>query len=316
MFPVDRNAALAVAAVVVGLLGACGKVDSPTAEARGVQKANAYIACFNAVGQPILDSFAQYTGWMQDAEAGPTGRETQVRGPGTVLAHHAKPCAAPMVAALAMVPADPHLDAPARAYQASFEDLYGVIEQADRYYQREDYRQDNGVGMRGHHAPLMQAYGAFFAAARAMNAALEKREDDSRMAQLKAIEAAEGRSLAYHRLRIVSEGQQLTRLLAADAPDLDGARTQLTAFQAQLRQAQDDTVGNGDAMWGQVVRAADALERDAQRRIERVQTGTPPTRGGQRVMQGSSQPDNLQGSAEAVMASYNDLAEMSNRTTH
>lgn len=304
---------LATALVVAGLLGACSKGASTAADAQGVEKVNAYINCFNAVEEPIHQGFQQYTGWMKDADAGPTGKETQVRGPGTVLSHRVDACNAPMVAALAMTPAEPDLDPAARAYQKTFVELYALIEQADRYYSREDYLRDDHAGMRSQHAPMMQAYAAFFAAGTALDAALEKREDERRATQLKEIEADEGRSLAYYQLRIVGDGKRLTQLLSADAPDLALARTELAAFQALLQQAQNDKVGQGDAMWGHVERSADALARDAGRRIERVQANTPLTRSEQMLLQGGGRASLPQGSAEAVMASYNDLVDMANR---
>ncbi len=57
-----------------------------------------------------------------------------------------------------------------------------------RYDGREDYLRDDGKGLRALHAPLMQAYAAFFEAAEAMNAALEHSEDTRRKAQIDAIE--------------------------------------------------------------------------------------------------------------------------------
>ncbi|MER2177845.1 MAG: YiiG family protein, partial [Stenotrophomonas maltophilia] len=230
-----RTAPLAAAIALISLLGACSKGPGSVADTQGVEKVNAYIACFNAVEQPIHEGFQQYIGWMQDPDAGPTGNEKKVRGPGTVLSHRVDACNAPMVAALAMTPAEPALDPAARNYQKTFVDLYALIEQADRYYSREDYLRDDHAGMRTQHAPLMKAYMAFFDAGTALDAALEKREDERRAEQLKEIEASEGRSLAYYQIKILGDGKQLTQLLNSETPDLAVARTQLAAFQALLQ---------------------------------------------------------------------------------
>lgn len=307
------SASLAAAIAVIGLLGACSKGPSHAVDTEGVEKVNAYIACFNAVEQPIHEGFQQYTGWMQDPKAGPTGKEAHVRGPGMVLSHRVALCNEPMVAALAMTPADAALDPPARTYQQRFVDLYALIEQTDRYYTREDYLRDDHAGMRTQHGPLMQAYIAFFEASDALDAALETREDERRRAQLKEIEAAEGRSASYYQLRIVGDAKQLVALLTAETPDLAVARTQLAAFQALLKQAQDDKIGKGDAMWGHLERAADGLARDAGRRVDRLQENKPLTRSEQILMQGGGRIGNPQGSAEAVTDSYNDLVDASNQ---
>lgn len=309
------GAALAAAVAIAGLLGACSKGSTVAADTQGVEKVNAYIACFNAVEQPIHEGFQQYTGWMQDPKAGPTGKEAQVRGPGMVLSHRVELCNAPMLAAVSMAPADTALDPLARVYQQRFAELYALIEQTDRYYTREDYLRDDHAGMRSQHGPLMQAYTAFFDAGTALDAALEKREDERRAVQLKEIEAAEGRSVAYYQLRIVGDGKQLVTVLTAENPDLAVARTQLAGFHALLKQAQDEKIGKDDAMWGHLERAADALARDAGRRVDRLQDNTPLTRGEQLLAQGGGRIGNPQGSAEALLASYNDLVDTSNQLT-
>ena len=309
------RAALAAAIAMAGLLGACSNGSSVAGDTHGIEKVNAYVGCFNAVEQPIHEGFLQYTGWMQDPEAGPTGKETRVRGPGTVLSHRVELCMAPMLAAVAMAPADAELDPVARVYQQRFADLYALIEQADRYYSREDYLRDEHAGMRSQHGPLMQAYLAFFDAGSALDAALEKREDQRRAAQLQAIEASEGRSPAYYQLKIVGDGKQLVNVLTAPTPDLALARPQLAGFQALLKQAADEKIGKGDAMWSHLERAADALARDAGRRVERLQNNTPLTRSEQLLARQGGRIGNPQGSAEALLSSYNDLVDASNQLT-
>ena len=89
------------------------------------------------------------------------------------MSHRVEYCGQPLTDALAKTPATP-LDAPARQYQQAFRALNTLIERADGYFTREDYRRDGGEGMRSQHAPLMQAYADFFKASEAMDAALER----------------------------------------------------------------------------------------------------------------------------------------------
>lgn len=166
------TAPLVVVIALASLLGACNKGVPGAANDQGADKVNAYIACFNAVEQPIHEGFQQYIAWMKDPEAGPTGKERQVRGPGTVLSHRVALCDEPMGAAVAQAPANTVLDPVARAYRERFLELYALIDKTDRYYSREDYLRDDGAGMRTLHAPLMQAYAAFFDAGEDLDVAL------------------------------------------------------------------------------------------------------------------------------------------------
>ncbi len=303
---------MAVLAVIATLsTTACQKDGGSPAAVQGADKINAYIACFNGVQQPIQESYERYISWIEDPAAGPTGKETQVRAPGTVLSHRVEFCGAPMTAALAQAPANAALDPAARTYQQRFTALNERIEDAVRYYDREDYRRDGGEGMKQRHAPLMQAYAAFFEAGDAMDAALEANEDERRRTQIAAIEKEEGRSAAFYHLSIIGEGKQLVRSLEGDAPDLAAARAQLARYQGVLEEAEKAKVGDGDAMWGHMERSADKLASEGGRRIERLQENRPLSRSEQMLLQSGSMPPS--GTEPALMASYNDLVDMSNR---
>uniref|UniRef100_A0A836P474 Lipoprotein n=1 Tax=Xanthomonas vasicola pv. vasculorum NCPPB 890 TaxID=1184265 RepID=A0A836P474_XANVA len=305
-----RSAPLAAAIVLAALLAGCQK-SAPAAAVEGADKINAYVACFNGVEQPIHESYQTYIGWMQDPQAGPTVKERGIRAPGTVLSHRVEACGAPMTAALAQQPVNAELDPVAKTYQERFTTLNKRIGETVRYYGREDYLRDEGKGMRALHAPLMQAYAAFFEAGEAMNAALEHNEDTRRKAQIDAIEKAEGHSAAWYHLKIIGEGKQLVKVLDSDTPDLAAAQAQLANYQRILEDAQKAKAGQGDAMWGHMERAADKLARDSGRLIERIRSKTPLSKSEQMQLESGSMPPD--GTRQAVLASYNDLIDMSNR---
>lgn len=308
-----RQAPLVAALGLLVALSGCQRDGDSALAVEGADKVNAYIACFNGVEQPVQESFQQYVSWIKDPEAGPTGKEATVRGPGTVLSHRVEACGEPMTAALAQTPANAAIDPAARAYQAQFKALYERIEDAARYYDREDYRRDGGEGMKQRHAPLMSAYTAFFQASEAMDVALEKNEEERRTAQLAAIEKDEGRSAAYFHLRILGDGKDLVSALNHDAPDLAVARERLARFQSVLEEAQKAKIGDGDAMWGHMQRSADGLAREAGRRIERVQANTPLSRSDQMLLESGGMAPS--GTRPALLDKYNDLVDMSNRMT-
>lgn len=305
---------LAAALAFSTLFAGCQKQGADAATVDGAEKINAYIACFNGVQQPIQESYETYVSWIANPETGPTGKESNLRAPGTVLSHRVEMCGAPMTAALAQTPANPLLDPVAKTYQERFATLNERIEDAGRYYAREDYKRDGGEGLKQRHAPLMQAYAAFFEASDAMDAALEQNEDTRRLAQIEAIEKEEGRNAAYYHLKIIGDGKQLVKLLNAETPDVAAATEQLSRYQATLEEAQKAKVGQGDAMWGHMERAADKLAREGGRRIERLKSGQPLNRSEQMLLEsGSSLAPG--GTPQAVLASYNDLVDMSNRMT-
>lgn len=299
---------------VSGLAG-CNRSTGLSLADPGVAKVNAYIACYNGVEQPIHEGFETYTGWIKDVDAGPTGKEAQPRSPGKVLSHRVEYCGQPLTDALAMTPATP-MDAPVRDYQQAFQALYAKIEQADGYFSREEFRRDGGEGMRTQHAPLMQAYAAFFQASDALDVALEKNEEDRRAAQLKQIEEDEGRSPAYYHLRLVGDGKQLAVAFQSDAPDVAALRTQLAAYEALVKEMQAAGIGKGDPMWGHVQHSVDTLIRKAGRGIERLDQGKPISAEGlaaERKASGSWLTSAPEGAQSDILDAYNDLVSTSNR---
>lgn len=309
-----RSAPIVLLAALAGLSG-CSPSTAVSSADPGLGKINAYIECYNGVEQPIHEGFQTYTGWMKDPKAGPTGKEAQPRSPGKVLSHRVEYCGQPLTDALAKTPAT-SLDVPARQYQQAFQALNTLVERADGYFTREDYRRDGGEGMRSQHAPLMQAYADFFKASEAMDAALEKNENDRRAAQLKQIEEREGRSLAYYHLRLVGDGKHLAMAFQGDAPDVAALRGQLADYQALVTEIQNGGVGKDDPMWGHVQRSADKLVRTAGRGLERLEQGKPITAdalAAERKASGSWLTTDPEGAQSTILDAYNDLVTTSNR---
>lgn len=299
---------------VAGLAG-CNNSTGLSLADPSLAKVNAYIECYNGVEQPIHEGFETYTGWIKDVEAGPTGKEAQPRSPGKVLSHRVEYCGQPLTDALAMTPAIP-MDAPVRDYQQAFQALYAKIEQADGYFTREEFRRDGGEGMRSQHAPLMQAYAAFFKASDALDVALEKNEEDRRAAQLKEIEKSEGRSMAYYHLRLVGEGKQLAVAFQDEKPDVTALRTRLADYEALVKEMQAAGIGKDDPMWGHVQRSADKLVRTAGRGVERLEQGKPITAdalAAERKASGSWLTTDPEGAQSTILDAYNDLVTTSNR---
>ncbi|KEZ98690.1 hypothetical protein A11M_0104805 [Xanthomonas vasicola pv. vasculorum NCPPB 895] len=101
------------------------------------------------------------------------------------------------------------------------------------------------------------------------------------------------------------------KVLDSDTPDLAAAQAQLANYQRILEDAQKAKAGQGDAMWGHMERAADKLARDSGRLIERIRSKTPLSKSEQMQLESGSMPPD--GTRQAVLASYNDLIDMSNR---
>jgi hypothetical protein len=313
----NRSAAfrrLLIFPVLCLLLSACSDAGVGAGFGLRERKASAYAKCRSAMELSVRGGFERYTGWMKDADVGPTGSEAAPRGPGWSSNDVEYDCGNAVTEALELQPAAT-FDAPARQYHQALLALQAVAEPADRYYRREEFRRDGGAGMRRQHAALMQAYATYFAANEVLDDALHQHDLASRAELLAGMEGYGGRSTDYYALRFVGEGSDLVRSLRGPTPDLVAARNQLQQYQTMLQQAQSNGIGKDVPAWRLLELSADTLVSEAWHRVERLEKGQPIVEQEPAVLLPGMQPKVFAsaGSLSRLNDAYGDLAAASGR---
>lgn len=314
-----------LAASVSVLVAACGgKSPSPATDAKTSEKQpdslqgvtaklSAYIDCFNRIDAKVHAGARQYTGWMQDPFAGPTGRESGMTGPYDIDAYDMKQCDAPVSVAAAANPSLPALDKAARDYRAALKALQPISHAVADYYTRQDYEDDQFAKGKQLHAPLMVAFKDFVAASETFNAELERQNDAAQREQLKALEQAEGRTREYYRLAMMLEAKAIMDLMSEDDFDQAKARERLDAFNRISDEAHakvaDQEPGKSD--WEGFERGAENFRREGKERLQRVSEKKPYTDFERRMLDSPSMAP--RGSANKLMQEYNTLVFQSNR---
>lgn len=151
-------------------------------------KLSAYVDCFNTTDGSVRDSADRYVSWIDDLDAGPTGKERKVKALREVSAVQLDTCTKSITQASQAKPALPALDAAATQYLAGLSTLAPLTSQAYVYYSHEDYKDDGFAKAKRMHQPLMMAFGRFILASDKYGAELGKENDALSAAQIIEIE--------------------------------------------------------------------------------------------------------------------------------
>ncbi len=200
-------------------------------EAALTEKLNAYIACYNAVNNGAQGSYERYADWVDNMKTGPSGNEKRVYGVYTLSEHGVKECESEASAAVDAPPSLPELDQAAKNYIATIKPLADVLQKADKYYSREDYKDDQFAQGKALHPELMAAFDAFFPASDAFTEQLSLTNRKMKEEQLAKIEQAQGKTFNYWVLNTSLRAEDMVGLLVQEEFDVEQANQLIQAYQ-------------------------------------------------------------------------------------
>lgn len=174
---------------------------------RWVAKINAYTGLLNGTLR-ATSSWSRYTSWV-NLKTGPTGKERIVYGLYEVNAEAAKGTVEAAGKAAATEPRLDALDQLASSYARSFEALVPIVNEASRYYERKDYKDDKMALGRELHGKLVAAYEPFLRQRKLLEAELTSIKTVVNQRQLEAIEKHEGKSYAWHVRNVLNQAEPL-----------------------------------------------------------------------------------------------------------
>lgn len=277
-------------------------------------KLNTYIACFNATQTRAHQAWERYTSWVKDIDAGPTGTEKVVYGVYTVSDDAVAQCGKPVLETAAGKPALPQLDTAAQAYSVTLTAWAKSLADADKYYAREDYKDDGMAQGKAMHADLAQHYKAYGQATTALSAALDVENDKRQLAQLQEVEKAQGRKFDYWHMSTMLTAKQLVTLVSEEHFDAEAAATKLKAYEAAssgLLAYSQTPDAQMPMMFSTMESAYETLLVAAKQRVRRVRDNTPYTTGETSMLRTAGWM--VEGSSDRVVREYNALIEASNR---
>ncbi|WP_112661859.1 DUF3829 domain-containing protein [Microvirga flavescens] len=188
-------------------------------------KMNAYVALMNRTLR-ASESIERYKSWV-DMDKGPVNKN---RAFGVYQLYDVTKLIGDASKALNVEPKLATLDASMKAYIEAYSQLAPIIDEANTYYERKDYLDDNLVRGKQIHTRLVPAANAFLAAREKVEQDFQAEQTNLAQRELAAIERHEGRKANWHRVNLMLVAQRIAdRMPSNEAPVVDVA-----AFEADV----------------------------------------------------------------------------------
>ncbi|MDX2307039.1 MAG: DUF3829 domain-containing protein [Hyphomicrobium sp.] len=165
-----------------------------------VAKANLYIELAKGTERAV-DSWERYKSWV-NLKTGPTGKERYISY-GMYPVYDIAGMLEAVAAAANDPPATPELDAVLKRYISAYNAVAPVLNEACAYYDAEGYRQDGMAAGKAFHARMVPLATTFMAERDVMMKHLAAFVFEVEGQELAAIEAADGRTLAWHAANVM-----------------------------------------------------------------------------------------------------------------
>ncbi len=277
-------------------------------------KTNAYIECYNGISGRAISSINRYSSWVKDMKKGPTGKERVVYGLYGLHDHIIENCKKNVPTAIAAEPKQAELDKAADNYLKAMLALNEKIIEAERYYSRENYKDDNFEKGKKMHKPLVQAMEAFMAANDELGKQLEEQNSRAMKAQLVEIEKTAGKKVEYWLLSTVIEAKAAVEVLSQETFDVEKAKKLISDYENSADNLIDQLKTNQSAKmhYLSLPMDLDNYRKALKERMRRVRDNTPYSTGDKMNLNPST-GWMVSGSPYKVTDYYNKLINTVNR---
>ena len=211
-------------------------------------KFNAYVAFLNRTLR-AMDSLDRYKSWV-NMKTGPTGRERIIYGLYSVYDTQREEAEA--IAATRKEPLIPDLDAAMRDYVAANAALAPVLNEANAYYDRADYKIDHMAGGKALHVRIAANANPFVAARAAVETLLDREKTKVDALDLAATEEREGRRARWNVQNVMIRAKKVVERLPRGvdpAFDLSAFDEALGAYGAAVKEMDDYAAKHPDAFF-------------------------------------------------------------------
>lgn len=203
-----------------------------------IGKMNAYVEFLNR-SLRASESLQRYDSWV-DMKKGPTGKEKVIYG--LYSLYDVRDEIAAVEKAAKAEPRMAELDAAILAYVETYEQLAPVIEKANKYYERLDYKSDKMEGGKAFHKEIAALATTYTERRKVADLALRKEKVKLDLASLSALEKSEGRKSRWHVRNIMIHAEAVIDLMPDnEKPVIDMAsfETSLEAYAGAVREFDD-----------------------------------------------------------------------------
>jgi hypothetical protein len=198
------------------------------------QKLGKYIDCYNRMTSSVVRTQKRYFSWV-DEKTGPTGKERNVYGLYEIS--FVDQCEKDIAAGNAAKPEIPELHAEATAYQTAATELAKQVNEAVRYYDQNDYKDDKWEKAKTFHTALVAGFEKFKTANEAFEKRIRQLNDEVSLRELEKLEKDPNARLEALTRRTMHEAKGLLQFIeieSIDALDADAYEAKLKALDTAI----------------------------------------------------------------------------------
>lgn len=277
------------------------------------EKVSHYIECLNASTNRANQSIQRYQSWVNDMSVGPTGKETNVYGLYSINDSIIKDCQESISKGIALEPKDETLDTDAQNYLDALTNLATIVNEADKYYSREDFKDDDFAKAKEMHPKLAAAFSKFENASDVFSQKIDTIHKQLQAQYLAQLEKSEGKKFQYWKTKTSMDANDLVALIEQETFDVAEANKLLAEYEASsteldnyLKSGADDIPTFGTSM------TDDKMEnflKASKARIRRIRDNVAYTEGDKNILASGNGGWMVEGSPDNVIDAYNKLID-------
>ncbi|EJD0704254.1 DUF3829 domain-containing protein [Salmonella enterica] len=274
------------------------------------EKMDVYIDCFNKLQLPVQHSLARYADWVKDFKKGPTGKESLVYGIYGITESYITNCQKEMKQVAALTPLLEPIDGVAVSYIDSAAALGNTINEMEKYYTQENYKDDAFAKGKALHQTLLKNIEDFKPVSEKYHEAIQEINDKRQLTQLKKIEESEGKTFNYYSLAVMISAKQINKVISADTFDAEAMMKKVAELETMIAQLkQSDTDGRNFPF----VNSAADYQLKAKKYIRRIRDNVQYSDFEKKRVQDPATGWMVADSYPASLRSYNEMVDDYNR---
>ncbi len=278
------------------------------------EKLNGYIRdCLNRYSKSVHSAEERYFSWA-DSKKGPTGKERNVYGV-YEISTDPEACRSAIAKSNAAPPKKPDVEKLAEAYSAALVAVVPIVNDAHKYYERGDYKDDKMSRGKQLHPKLVSAFETFDKADTDLSHLVDQVQEDLDRRELVRIEKEEGKKGHWHTVNTTLSAKPLLHEGAKDVSkiNLTALSTASDAFEKQVDgfdawATQNKTEASGTSS---VLRTAKDLVTAGKNLVRHIRDKKPYS-STEKSWMGTSSGWMVDGSPDAVLDRYNKLIDAYN----
>lgn len=284
----------------------------PVVDAEAVynETMNVYIKCYNKLQIPVQHSLARYVDWVKDFKQGPTGKESHVYGIYSISQSNLTECEKGIKSVVALTPALEPIDGVALNYINTAVALGNTINEMDKYYTQENYKDDAFAKGKTLHQVFVKNIEAFEPVAESYHAAIQEINDKRQLEELKNIEQREGKTFNYYSLAVMISAKQINKMISQENFDAEAAMKKVAELETLVAQAKEVSK---DSMNSLFTGAADRYQLAAKKYVRRIRDKVPYSDWDKETLQDANTSWMVQDSYPQSLRAYNEMVGNYNR---